>query len=110
MPLRSVAGVVLVLLFLYGGWKATPLLVGPTLSLVSPVPGQVFADGMVTISGVAHNTETLTLNGAPLLIDRAGAFTTTLDLPPGGAILSLTVTDRFGRTRSIDRSVYVPRY
>lgn len=108
MPVRSIAAIILVVLVLYGGWKAAPLLTGPTLSLTSPIEGQSFPDGVVTISGVAGHAEKLTLNGAPLLIDRQGNFSTTLDLPLEGAILSLTVTDRFGRDNTVQRSVYVP--
>ncbi len=108
MPVRSIAIVILVTLVLYGGWKAAPLLTGPTLSIESPVEGQSFEGGAVSISGVAHYTEKMTLNGAPLLIDSNGSFATMLDLPTGGAILSLTVTDRFGREKTVQRSVYVP--
>ncbi len=108
MPIRSIAAVLLLLLALYGVWKATPLLSGPVLTLQSPSDGEVFADGAVLVSGVASHTEKLTLNGAPLLIDRDGNFTTTLDIPPGSAILSLTVTDRFGRKNTESRAVFVP--
>ena len=108
MPVRSIAAFFLVALVLYGGWKAAPLLIGPTLTLVSPIEGQSFPDGVVLLSGTAHRTEKMTLNGAPLLIDSSGSFATTLDLPSGGAILSITVTDRFGRESSAQRSVYVP--
>ncbi len=108
MPTRSIVAFVLVALVLYGGWKAAPLLLGPTLTLTSPLDGQSLPEGAVLVRGVANHTEKLSLQGAPLLIDSSGAFETTLDLPRGGAILSLTVTDRFGRTHSIERSVYVP--
>jgi hypothetical protein len=108
MPGRSIAAVVLVVLVFYGVWKATPLLSGPVLHLESPAEGQSFADGAVVVSGVALHTEKLTLNGAPLLIDGSGNFATTLDMPTGGGILSLTVTDRFGRTHTEQRSVFVP--
>ena len=108
MPIRSTAAVVLLLLLFYGAFKAAPMLGGPTLTLSSPLEGQTFPDGHLPIIGIAHHTEKLTLNGAPLLIDEKGQFSTSLDLPSGGAILSMTVSDRFGRSHSIERSVYVP--
>lgn len=108
MPIRSIVAGLLLLLVLYGGFKAAPLLLGPRIDLVSPTENQVFPDGMVLVQGVARNTESLTLDGAPLLIDEKGAFSTTLVLPSGGAILEISVTDRFGRTHSLERSVYVP--
>lgn len=108
MPLRGIVAIVLVLLVLYGGFKAAPLVMGPTLSLTSPRSGESIDGGAVTVAGVAHHTEKLSLDGAPLLIDEQGRFSTVLDLPHGGAILSLTVTDRFGRSKTLERSVFVP--
>jgi hypothetical protein len=48
------------------------------------------------------------LDGSPLLIDEKGHFSTELVLPVGGAILSLTATDRFGKTESVRRTIFVP--
>ena len=106
MFFRTTAGVLLLLVVVYGLFKAYPLLSGPEIRL-DPEPAAA-QDGTVTVSGRALHTETLTLDGGILLIDNKGAFSKTLTLPSGGAILSLTATDRFGRSRSIERSVYVP--
>ena len=106
MFFRTTAGVLLLLVVIYGLFKAYPLLSGPEIRL-SPEPTTA-QNGTVTISGRALHTETLILNGGILLIDGQGNFSKTLTLPSGGAILSLTATDRFGRSRSIERSVFVP--
>jgi hypothetical protein len=106
--IRALIGVVLALLLIYGGFKAYPLLSGPSLAITSPTPYATATDGFVSISGTAKRTETLTLNGAVLLIDEHGDFSTTLTLPPGDAILSLTARDRFGRSVSDVRTVHVP--
>lgn len=105
---RILIGIVLALLIVYGGFKAYPILSGPALTLSSPAPYATATDGIVTIAGTAKRTETLTLNGAVLLIDEHGDFSTTLTLPPGDAILSLTARDRFGRSVSDVRTVHVP--
>jgi hypothetical protein len=106
--LRSGIFIVLLLLAGYGVVKAVPLLEGPELTLTSPVEGQSFSDHFVTVSGVAAHTENLSMNGAPLLIDEKGAFSTVLVLPQGGAILSLTATDRFGKSETVRRTIFVP--
>ncbi len=108
MPTKSIAAVTLAVLLLYGGLKAAPLLLGPQLTLSSPADGQTLANGVLPITGVAHHTEKLALDGAPLLIDEHGAFHTLLVLPQGSAILTLTVSDRFGRSHTVKRTVYVP--
>lgn len=106
--IRGLVAVVLILLVSYGVVKAFPLLRGPYLSLTTPSNYTTLPDGFLTISGVAHNTEALFLNGGPLLIDPEGRFFTTLLLPSGGSILTLTANDRFGRTITEQRTVYVP--
>ncbi len=98
----------LVILLGYGGIKAWPLLSGPSLEITSPTDYAQADNGFITISGVAHHTESLVLNDGLLLIDQEGRFEKTLLLPSGGAILSLTATDRFGRSVTERRTVYIP--
>lgn len=92
----------------YGFMKAWPLMAGPSLFIVSPENNATFPDGIVTISGAASRTAELTLNGGPLLHEEGGAFSTVLTFPPGGSILTFRAADRFGRTITATRTVFVP--
>lgn len=105
---RSIALFVLLLLVGYGAVKAWPLLHGPTLTVLSPGPEASLPDGYLFIRGIATHTESLTLNGSQLLIDQEGRFEKLLLLPPGGAIITLTSTDRFGRSTTERRHVFIP--
>lgn len=107
MPLRTIAAIVLLALLAYGAVAAWPILSGPELVIASPERFASPEGGLVLIEGQARHTETLWLNGAPLLMDERGNFHATLTLPSGGAILSLTATDRFGREITERRSVYI---
>lgn len=107
MPTRTIAAAFLLILVGYGTVAARPILEGPTLSIASPAELAVLPGGQVRVEGTAAHTETLWLNGAPLLMDEDGNFAATLTLPSGGAILSLTATDRFGREVTERRSVFV---
>ena len=107
MPLRTTAAVFLVILIGYGAVAAWPILSGPSLSIESPTELAALSDGRLAIEGVAHRTETLWLNGAPLLMNESGRFGTILTLPSGGSVLSLTATDRFGREITVRRNVFV---
>lgn len=108
MTLRLFLAAVLVLVAGYGVSEAMPLIKGPALTLESPAAYTQTEDGFVTISGIARRTDTLLLNGSPLLIDEHQRFSRTLLLPAGGAILTLAASDRFGRTETITRSVLIP--
>ena len=107
MPTRSIAALFLLALLGYGAVAAWPLIAGPQIALISPTHEETLANGLTHIEGRALYTETLWLNGSPLLMDESGNFTASLTLPSGGAILSLTATDRFGREITERRSVFV---
>lgn len=108
MALRGVVAVLLLALVAYGALEALPLLTGPKLTIESPVRYSNGVEGFVSIQGLAKHTETLTLNGGPLLFDENDRFSQTLLLPRGSAILTLTATDRFGRSVTERRTVFIP--
>lgn len=108
MSIRLVLAIVLAIIIAYGATRALPLLAGPSLQIATPADFTAYPDGSVPVEGHAKYTETLTLNGGPLLIDETGRFSTTLLIPRGGAILTLTATDRFGRTVTERRTVLIP--
>lgn len=106
--LRIAAGLVILVLVLYGAVKAWPLIEGPDIHWDTPVAYTSSPDGFITVSGVARNTEALYLDNGLLPIDTEGRFSKDLTLPPGGAILTLVARDRFGRTTTETRTVYSP--
>ena len=108
MAPKVFAAVVLLLIVGYGFIKAAPLIAGPSLSIDTPTSYTSYPDGFVGVEGVARHSEAVFLNGGPLYIDPEGRFSTTLLLPTGGAILSVTATDRFGRSTTERRIVHIP--
>jgi hypothetical protein len=102
---RGVIGIVLLALLGYGATRAAPLLLGPSLTLS---PTDVDAAGIAHLAGHTKRVTALSVNGAPLPVDEEGMFSRIIVLPPGSVILTLTATDRFGRTITKRESVYVP--
>ena len=99
---------VLLLLGAYGCVEAWPLVYGPSLSIASPRDGAPFPGGIVAVRGVAARAAAFTLNGAPVLRDQDGSFSSTLTFPRGGSILTFAAVDRFGRTVTATRTIFVP--
>ena len=99
---------VLILLLGYGALEARGIVLGPSLTLASPAPYATVEGGLLTVSGHESRAVALMLDGSPVLPQENGSFATTLSLPSGGAILTLTATDRFGRSVTRTRTVYVP--
>jgi len=104
---RVLTALILLIVLIYGIHEAIPLLAGPQLSISSPQNGESFDNNFIIISGTAVHTQGVSLDGGPLLTDQTGHFETTLTLPSGGAILTITGTDRFGRSVSEQRTVFV---
>jgi hypothetical protein len=98
----------LCLIVLYGLVEAWPLILGPSLTIDSPTDYASVPGGIVTVTGHAARTALFTLNGATLLHDQNGAFSSTLTFPRGGSILTFVATDRFGRTITEQRNIFVP--
>ena len=108
MIVRVLTIIILLIVVGYGIHEALPLIAGPKIYVSEPGNGESFHNGFITILGSTVHTQSISLDGAPLVTDEKGNFKTVLTLPRGGAILTLTATDRFGRTATERRTVYVP--
>ncbi len=100
--------IILFVLIGYGLVEAWPLIAGPSLSIYSPTNNAPFPGGIVAVRGKAVRAAQLTLNGAQMLHEENGAFSSTLTFPRGGSILTFVATDRFGRTVTATRNIFVP--
>lgn len=99
---------VLLIIVGYGLSEAWPLLAGPSLSIASPAQNAPYPSGIVSIRGNAARAASLTLNGTPVLHDQNGDFSSMLTFPRGGSILTFVATDRFGRSVTATRTIFVP--
>ena len=107
MLVRGLISLVLVILAGYGVYEVSPLIRGPVITLSTP-SFTTSPDGILTVAGLASHTQSVMLDGAPLPIDEAGQFSRLIVLPSGGAILTVTASDRFGRSVSERIAVMVP--
>jgi len=105
---RALIALVLLILLGYGLVEAWPLIQGPALSIQSPTDQASFPGGIVTIRGTASRIAMLTLDGATMLHDVDGTFSSVLTFPRGASILTFVATDRFGRHITTTRSIFVP--
>ena len=100
----------LVLFFVigYGILEAWPLIKGPSISISFPMDNASFPGGIVVIRGSAPHAAQLTLDGAPIIHEENGEFSSTLTFPRGASLLTLAATDRFGRRVTETRTIFVP--
>lgn len=99
--------VALTVLVVYGLIKAWPLLAGPSISVISPVDNASYENGIVVVSGRAIRAAEFSIDGMPVLREKDGSFSSTLSFPRGNSTLTFVATDRFGKTRTATRAIFV---
>jgi hypothetical protein len=103
--LKVVGGILIALLIVgYALFQARHLISGPTLTLTQDFPLAV-ATSSVTISGVATNIITLSLNGRPIFTTDEGVFEEVVVLPVGYTIVTIEAADRYGATTKLERHI-----
>lgn len=105
---KYLIAVLLLILAGYGAREAMPLISGPSLTVTSPADGETVKDGIVTISGHEARSVALSLDGAPLLPEQDGSFSSKLAFAAGTSVLTFKATDRFGKSVTVRRLIYVP--
>ena len=96
--LEIVLCIVIIGLFLaYAYWRTENLIRGPHISIETPRDGITARQSLVTISGIAKNTNTLFLNDRQIFTDQAGTIREELLLSYGYNVFTFKATDKFGR-------------
>lgn len=90
----------ILLLSSYSLFQAKNLILGPVLSIDTPVSGETLNESVITVTGKARNISHITLNDSAIYVDEKGSFKEKMIIPSGYSIIKLSVTDRFGRTET----------
>ena len=88
---------ILIVAIIYGGFRAVPLLSGPSIEIYSPQNGETVASTTFEISGRTSHAKEITLQGKPISINTEGYFTERLVSSSPYTIIVVVATDRYGR-------------
>jgi hypothetical protein len=91
---------------MYVLFQARFFIVGPTLTILEPTTTHYATSTLLVRGSVTHAVE-ITVNDFPIDTDRAGNFSYELVIPEGYSILTVTARDRYGRTKSIARELFL---
>ncbi len=83
---------------LFVGAKLYPLIHGPDIQLATMINGAHLTEPVVQLSGTAHFTKDLIINGAPIATAPNGSFDEKLLLNPGYNVITMEGKDRFGNS------------
>ena len=91
-------GLLFVIAITYGGFRAYPLIAGPSITIFNLKDGDTVASSTFEIYGQALRVKEITLQGRPITIDTEGHFAERLVAYPPYTILVLSATDLYGAT------------
>lgn len=95
---KQLLWIVLGLIFVsYCLFQARYLILGPSVTIESPIDGQIVTDPIVEIVGRARNVAWISLNDRQIYTDEEGHWKEKLILSPGLSIMTVKARDRFGR-------------
>jgi Glucodextranase, domain B len=90
-------GLVLIIVVGYALFAFRDIVRGPTIIVTEPTDGETYSTTTLMIRGTAERTQSLTLNGKPMLIDDdSGSFQDAIVLFPGYNVETIQASDRFG--------------
>lgn len=81
----------------YAGFELRNSLIGPTLTVQTPLPGDTLPSPMTTVTGTATHISFLYLNGRQIYTNESGIFEETVVLPRGYNVLTLEAIGRFNK-------------
>lgn len=88
----------LIALFGYGIFEVWNYATGPEIVVTTPKNMISTSESLISIEGKGVNTQEITLNDRPIVIDEAGNFNEKVLLAYGYNVLKLHAHDRFGKT------------
>lgn len=90
----------------YGVWISRDILFGITSRVTGITDGMSVSEPLLPLEGRARNAGKVTLDGRTLAIDQKGSWTDTIALLPGYNVITITATDKFGRSQAKSYRVY----
>ncbi len=88
----------LIIVALYGAYRIYPLVLGPVITVYSPLDGDTVGTSTFQISGRAERAREIKLQGRPITISTDGIFNETLVSHAPYTILVLEAVDKYGKT------------
>lgn len=91
----------------YALWQSRDVLFGIKLSVQGISDNSSFTTPIINISGKARHAVKVAVNESVIPVSEDGKYTTTIALLPGYNIISVSATDKFGKTiTKVFRSYY----
>ena len=91
-------GFLLIIVLLYGAWRAYPLIVGPHITIKTPHDGDIVASSTFIISGKVSRVKNIEIQGRAIPIDKEGNFSEILVAQAPETIITIFAIDLYNKT------------
>ena len=99
-PKHWLIGALAIVFIGYCLFQARFLILGPRVTIQSHADGVAVIAPLITLSGSARNAAWISLNDRQIFTDEEGFWSEKLILSPGTSIMTVKVSDRFGREQT----------
>jgi cytoskeleton protein RodZ len=98
-------GFLIVMFLIYFGFQYVKLQTPPSLNVIEPTEMVKTQDKRVNVMGETDPDATVMINSVGALVRSDGKFFDSVPLFPGSNIITIISTSRFGKTRTVTRTV-----
>jgi len=79
----------------------------PNLIVEKPQEGEILLSDKIIVTGKTDNQAVISVNNQKIAVSQNGEFSTTLSLPPGVNTILIESVSKYGKKRSITRTIQV---
>lgn len=90
-------GIFLIIVFIYGIYRMYPLFIGASITVYSPMDGEVVASTTFQVSGKVERAREIKIQGKPITINTENIFTETLISHYPYTLIVIEATDKYGK-------------
>jgi len=95
-----------IFILLFGYNRFERYINGPEMVLISLEQYQVIDNFSMVVTGTVKNTQSISINNRPLILNQDNSFTEMIVVSPGLTIIEIDMSDSFGKTKQYLYQIY----
>jgi transcriptional regulator with XRE-family HTH domain len=101
--------IVVIAIGAYVAYAAREIVKAPILRVTAPIEGAIAIESSVAVQGETDPQASVIINGQKIIVDDAGTFFASINIPSGVSTIRIEARRRYGKTTVIERHVMFER-
>lgn len=109
-PQMTIISIILLFLFFFFGYltiQYKTFISPPDIMIEKPKEGEIVGSEKVEVTGKTDRNAVLSINNQKIALSSEGEFSTLLSLPPGVNSITIDSTSKYGKTKTIVRTIQI---